>query len=634
MIDKVTGKRVADVKIWDWEIVGLGLVLVTGLVIIAWSKPATIFPYFSLSLAMAALLVFSIIVYYRGTARFSTIFLILLVLLFLGNLPFIATHYQALAPGDVTFEYAVINTFSQGSAIFVIPESPFSNILTWYSSWPLLHSLSLIFSDVLGIEVSVLPLVLPTIFSLIGFLFVYLLASKLASALKLNAVVVPLCLLFYAVSPEVIYYASKFVRQSLSITLVLIEFYLLYKYIRRRDSRILALIVLNVVAIVLVHHYTSFVFTAYLLAFAGLTFVLILISRGVRVKWLAWLSKFRKEATIVGIVGLLSVGSIFVGWTQVATVIQPLAGGVISRIVQVVNPSIAPAESSIKPAEPSIKPAKPSIEPYLPEGHYPKSLTPPWVNLLWVRDFLLYAPVFFGFAWLFREKLKKKLRDFKGLASFNFLVFSLSIFGVFFLFELFISHVEPYRLVNLSMPLIAFCSAIAYVKIFAHRKWLQWLAYMILVFIVTASFLGLGAHRYAPIHLYSSAVNAQEVGEPTPLDDRHYALQRFVEEHGLIAQSDVVFSDDNNLLYRLLPPQQYKKIGPGVLTIRDELNEAIDSDSRFLVADFNTNFYTYYWGLCAWWSPEVAKEKKNEYRIVLEDNLSIIYNDTFEVWLK
>ena len=66
----------------------------------------------------------------------------------------------------------------------------------------------------------------------------------------------------------------------------MIQFYLLYKYIPTRDLRFLVLIGLNSLAIILAHHYTSFISTAYLLAFAGLTFGLALVlGRTARPGW-------------------------------------------------------------------------------------------------------------------------------------------------------------------------------------------------------------------------------------------------------------------------------------------------------------------------------------------------------------
>lgn len=601
------------VNLKRWALIILGLILTIALVILVWNKETAVYPYLFVVIALASLVTFSIVAYSRGeTDKFSTVFLILILFLLLRSVPFIATHYGALRTGDVTWEYAVINTFSQANKAFVIPPTSFSNMLTWYSSWPLLHTFSLIFSGVLGIKTSLLPVVLPAIFSLIGFLFVYLIADRLATDLRLNKVIVPLSLLFYAISPEAIYFGFKFVRNSLALFFVLAEFYLLYKYITHRDSRILVLIILNALAIVLTHHYTSFIFTAYLLAFAVLTLVLALASGKLRrlITWIEKLPIFRKEAAVIGIVGLISAALVFVWWSYVGTVIQQVASGVASRIGEM------------------------EIGPSILEAHYPQQLTPPWVNLFWARDFLIYVPVFFGFAWLIRQKFKKRTLDFNEERGFYFLVFSLVCFGVFFLFELFVSHVETFRIVLLSLPFIALCSAILYVKMLSNGRWLKWLTFAILIFAITSSFLGLWGHRYAPIHLYCSSINAQEVGEPTPLDDRHYALQQFVGENQLDLKSEEILSDDNSLLYRLLSPQEYQKIGPEKGALYDELSRAIADSDNLVVIDFSAKFYTHYWGSHAPVELEAAEEARKQYRTELESNLNKIYDTGFEIWVK
>jgi len=596
-----------------WAIKELGLILAIALTILVWNKEPTIYPYLFVAITLASLLAFSITGYYKGSVdKFSTICLIFIVFLFLRNVQFIATHYQALIPADVTWEYAVINTFSQADKIFVIPASTFTDMLSWYSSWPLLHTLSLIFNDALGIKVSLLPVILPTIFSLVGFLFVYLIADRLAIDLKLNKVIVPLSLLFYAIAPEAIYYGFKFVRNSLGLVFVLAEFYLLYKYISHRDSRILVLIILNAVAIVLTHHYTSLIFTAYLLAFATLTLILALASGKLRrlITWIEKLPIFRKEAAVIGIVGLISAAVVFGWWSQVGTIIEGTASGVGSRIGEM------------------------EISPFILEAHYPQQLTPPWVNLFWARDFLIYVPVFFGFAWLIKQKFKKRTLDFNEERGFYFLILSLGCFGVFFLFELFVSHVETFRIVLLSLPFIALCSAILYVKMLSNGRWLKWLTFAVLIFVITSSFLGLWGHRYAPIHLYCSSINAQEVGEPTPLDDRHYALQQFVGENQLDLKSEEILSDDNSLLYRLLSPQEYQKIGPGRAALYAELTRAVADGDNLVVIDFGAGFYSHYCGPYAPVEPEAAEEARAEYCSKLESNLNKIYHNGFEVWLK
>jgi len=159
-------------KVRGWPILALGLLLASTLVILVWNKAPTIHPYLFTAAALAILLVISIVGYHKGSVdKFSTISLIFIVFLLVRNVPFVATHYGVLEPGDVTSEYAVINVFSHMGKIFVIPAAAYGSQIPVYSCWPLLHTFSVIFADVLGTKDSLSPLVLPTVFSFVGFLF-------------------------------------------------------------------------------------------------------------------------------------------------------------------------------------------------------------------------------------------------------------------------------------------------------------------------------------------------------------------------------------------------------------------------------------------------------------------------------
>lgn len=605
-----------NMKLRRWSIVTLGLILTIALVILVWNKESSIYPYLFGATALASLLAFAIIGYCKGSVdKFSTIFLILIVFLFLRNVRLIAVHYGALEPSDVTYEYAVINTFAQMDKIFVIPPSAFWSQLTSYSSWPLLHTFSLVFADILGIKNSVLPMALPTVLSSVGFLFVYLITDRLTADLELSKVVLPLSLLLYAIFPEAIHYGFKFIRNSFALVFILVELYLLHKYISHRDPRILALVILNAIAIVLSHHYSSFIFTVYLLVFAGLTFVLVLVSRRAKPRWIAWFSKFCKEAAIIGIVGLLSAGAVFAWWSQVATVIQPVAGGATTGTMQ----TIMSAEFS----------------PYTPEPHYAESLTPPWVNLLWLRDFLLYIPIFFGFGWLIRKRFKVQgsrfnVQDSKQSAAFYFLILSLICFGALFLFEFFISHVAAPRIIILSLPLITLCSALAYEKLLSRGRWLRWLTLAVLVFVIVSGFLGLEGHRHAPVHLYCSAVSPKVFGQNMTLTGRHYELQQFVSEHALDREATVIFSDNTYLLYLMLPPEEYTKIASPLHRLGTGLHDCIVRGDDLLVIDFGVKSHRVGWGAI---TGEEAEELRSQYRAELEPNLDKVYDNGFEVWL-
>ena len=590
-----------------WAVTIIGLILVIVLSILVWDKQPTIYPYLFLSLTVAALLAYSIISYKEQQSSAPTILFILIICLFLRSVPFIATHYGILPMGDVSYEYAVINTFSDEGRIFVIPGESLPQIrLTWYSSWPALHSLSLIFSTILDVDPYFVPMILPLVFSLVGFLFLYLLLHALATGLKLNRVVIPLGLLLYAISPEAIYFGYKFVAQSLGVMLVLVEFYLLYKYIQTHDLRIGALIILNAVLIVVTHHYTSFIFAGYLLIFSALALASGLLFRAWRRREI-W--SFRREPLFIGMLGLIMAGSIFLWWSEVGTVIAGTAASGASSAAAVLT-------------------GGEEFAPHLPATYYPEELVPPWANLLWVRDFLIYIPVFFGFGWLLWERAKKKSAAAEEPSAFGFLAISLVCFGGIFLFELFVSHIEPYRVVLIGLPFIALGSGVLYIKFLSKSKWA---VLIVLVLITTTSFLGLWGHRYAPIHFYSSSVSAEEVGEFMPFDERHWEAQGFLVQNFDLEEKDRILSDAPHLALRLLPPQMYEKMAP--LTgyeIADALSQALAENEDLVVIDFGASLYSHYWGKR---TPSEAKDIRVDFDCVLSQNLTKIYDNDFAIWV-
>ena len=605
-----------NINLKRWLVIILGLILVIALIILVWNKEPVIYPYLFVVIALSVLVTFSIVGCYAGIINASsTIILIFLIFIVLRNVQFIATQYMALTPDDVTFEYSVIRAFTEADKIFVISDFPFSSMLRWYSSWPLLHSLSMIFAGILNINTALIPVILPSIFSAIGFLFTYLIVNRLVVSLALNRVIVPLSLLLYSIAPEAIYFGFKFVRNSLAMVFVLMGFHLLYKYYRCRDSRVLGLIALNTFVIVLTHHYSSFIYSAFLLVFATLSYIVaIVLNWKRRPEWASIITDLKKGAVITGVIGVLSAGAIAIWWSQVGTIIQEVTSGVTGVVAQSIFSGIE------------------NIGPKILEAYYPEQLTPSWVGLLWIRDVLIYVPVIYGFIWLIRQMTIKKRFDYSWEKGFWFLTLTLVSFGLFFLFELFVSHVEPFRIVLLCLPFVVFGSAIMYEKMISFNRTFLCLASIALAFSVLCSSLGLWGHRYAPINLYCTCAGDREAGEPMMIDNKHYTLQGFVVNNKLDKASSEILSDDNSLLYRLLSPPEYSKIGPEGGNLYLELNRAIEERDTTLVIDYNTQFYSHYRGGYAVIALDKIDEFKAGYHHQLEACLNKIYNSGFEVY--
>jgi len=612
-----------------WKIIGAGFLLISLLSILICIKPSTIYPYLFLSV-IAALLLTSVILFDRDGQDKTSLFLILLfVFLFLPSIWFISTRYAALTTADVTYEYAIINTFMEYDKIFVIPSTELepSRWLAGYSKYPVLHTLGAILCSVTGIDSYVLPMFLPMVLSLIGFMFLYLIATKLSKGLRLKPVIIPLSLLIYGVSALGIFFHFRLVRQSLAVVVLLVGFYLIYNYISAGGRRIAGLIILCALLLVLTHHLSSFIFLIYLLAFFLASVLFIALHKLAKPEWQTFAAKLPKRCLFIGIVGIVAVGA-FLGWDQCAPrILQPPQEVLVSQQMPSTTETIMGTASGAL--------RTPQLEAYVPPGQYPKQLTPSWVHIQTARSLLIYFPVFFGFIWLIREKLKKKFKGRQEFTAFCFFVFSLVIFGVSFATDLFLTKMAPYRIVLVALPFVAFGSAIFYTKLVTKSKQAVFIG---LVFVIVSSSLGLWAHRVIPAHVYSSAICPVEVGEVMPLDARHHALGSFASDHILDgASGQRIISDDSHSLYPIIPPPAYGKIAgpthPALIAAR--LDEVINGNSgEIVVVDFGQNPYIYWCWSREPFDPKAAPEVRAKYRSRLENNLNKIYDNGFEIWTK
>jgi len=634
-------------------IIASGILLAILISLLVWNKQPTIFPYVLLALLAASLLSFAILRSNGKEGKFSAIFLVFLIaFLLLPNIWFISTHYAALQAGDVSAEYAIANTLADYDKVFTVPPTFDSMRPTNYSMHPLLHTLTVITGNITEIDTRILAMIMPSIFGAIGFLFVYLLISKLASALGLSKILIPISLLIYAVAPEAIFAHLRFIRQGLALLLVLILIYLIYKFILNRDWRIEALIVFNIIVLSMAHHFSAFLMSVYLLTFFLLVILLALFSSKTALS--EW-GKHRRELSqrylVIGIVGILSIAA-FLGWNYGAVSILRPSQEILSSFEMPTPPEELAAQERqptamtgpkipMKTMAPGViaKGTSRSIigitnigelEPYMPESHYPEELTPPWVHLLKIRDLLIYMPVFFGFGWLIRQKLRNKPGSYKEFAALSFFVFSLVVLGALFVFDLFVAKIVPYRIVLLSLPFIALGSSIFYSEMLSRHKWV---VSGILIFVITCSFLGLWAHRVVPIHLYSSSVNAIAVGEAMPINDRHVALGQFIDKQDMDTSFNRIISEESSLLYPILPPQVYVKTGPyRRIHTATLLSQAIDINEPVAIADFGQSVYTY--ATARTRELDEAEKMEMQYRLMLKTNTNRIYDNGFQIWAR
>jgi hypothetical protein len=501
--------------------------------------------------------------------------------------------------GDPYWDYAVVKIFAQANRIFVVSANVFpvevagQSELTWYSGWPLLHTLGLIFSRVTGSDPLYLNLVLPLLFGFVSLAFVYLIAEKLGRQLGLPKETIILALFIYVMTPEIIYWNMEFVRQGFALSLFTIFVYLLCvvtcSQSQTANRRYVALAFFLALCIVVAHHFTSFTLVMFLFLMLILTSARRLSARS-KIDF-PWSGKPSLLALAV-----VSLAFLLVWWDSFGKVIWSTASFRLDRLMEVLISS--------------------RFQFWAPAGSYPAALRPGWiVALLRLRDLVLYTPAVVGLLLVWRKRTK-------AAAKYFIICSTVALAMIFFVDDVFFA-LEPFRVVDLTMPLVAFLSAVLYMKI---RK-VSELAWKLTVFsftflVLTASFTGFWAHDYAPVHLYDPSVSSISVGEVRPDFIR---LKPFFEQKVSLNDIQVVWTDSYQELLYLLDPPEYDKIimlGPANMA-------QIDRRGNGLVASFRDfNLYRYYgwiWGTVQ--TPEEAENLRHELAQSVNGEDNRIYDD-------
>lgn len=586
-------------------IVPLQIAFAFSFVICLWFKILLPYSYFSIVGIAAAFLTISVL---KGMRRRYVLLQILMIYLLIGNVYGLATHYSVLPYGDSYWEYAVVKTFSQSGTVYTIPEQAASTkILTWYSGWPLIHTLALILSTMSGISPFYAILVLPLVVSLCSFFVIYLFLEKARAALLMDREVVYLGLLIFALSPDIIFWRTQFVRMSFGLLWFNLIIYLLYSFVSQHyhvaRGRGIVIAILAAFTLVMTHHFVSFLAAAFLL----LLFILTTFGKYLRSTKVARLVPSILDVQTVRITILLASFMFiceFLWWSSFGNVIWPTVTNGITRFINVIT---------------GVK----EIEFYVPQPIYPVQLTPTWaLVLLRIRDIVMLIPSLVGVLvfWI------KKPRN----PSAGFVLYAMIVFGLLFIVNGVTFKLEPFRLVTLAMPFIALLTASAYNQIKLKSSYLKNIALpAIIILIMLTSFLGLWAHSFAPMHLYNPAIEASEVGEHSDIGQ----LERFFYAEIPIDNLKFVWGDDLGPLILLLSPSHLDRIQ----RLTPENIQKMGAGSSELFCESSDLFlYKYYAGAYSpIRDPGEAKNFSQAIREHLSGKFNRIYDDgTSRLWKK
>ncbi|MEM2145494.1 MAG: hypothetical protein QW279_09035 [Candidatus Jordarchaeaceae archaeon] len=555
--------------------------------------------YFFCSVLIGVLLAFSFI---RERNPKLVVIQLFLIFLMLNNIYGLATNFKVLPYGDAYWEYAVVETFKQESTVSMIPSTSYpASKLTWYSGWPLLHTLSFVFYEISGLSTFQTLIIIPLIFGITTFIILLAFFERLRKTLNLKHEIVLFGLLVFVASPDSIFWRTDFVRQNMGL-LILFSLFLttcLLTSVLNQRRKIVVLILTLIISLVFCHHLTSFTVMLYFFLLFGLSiFTNFLFTRRV-------INKFSLSTkNLIGRVylffGLLTLALIFLYWDNVVgVVIYPVAKSRIDRFWQIL---LGIRETSF----------------FVPQATYPSQLTPSWaLYLLNIRDIALYLPALIGFFLI----LKKNTEVF----AKQFILLSTVSLALYFFVNNLTFRLEPYRLIAMSLPFIAVLSAIAYSKIKCLRV-LSKLVYPLVAIIIIASFIGLWGHNFAPIHLYDLSINRLEIGE----NISHSSMSTFVNNKISYENLDLLWTDDLSSLILLLVKPPFEKIRDVSPSLFDQLG-ASGNEIFFVLRDLY--LYEYHAGV---YSPISIPNESAVFRVSLKEKLStfnLVYTEgRFEIY--
>jgi hypothetical protein len=527
----------------------------------------------------------------------SIIFQILLLFFVIRSIYYISTQ-NTIAFGDAYWDYAVVKAFSQQNSIFLIHSTVFPieaggiSQLTWYSGWPILHSLGLSFCKITGIDPFYLNLIVSPVLGFVTIIVTFLLVESLRKELGLSSKVTYIALLIYAVTPENVFWQMQFTRQSLALTLFALFIYLIYTtFSQRPDRRYGAVLLALALLLIMAHHFTSF--SAIL--FIGLFSTIVILG-----KYLSGINALgnlfqRSHGKSYLALTLAMSAFLLLWWDNVGIAVWPT---VQSRIIHFIE-SLTNTQLN-----------------FWPTAAYPSALRPAWVIfLLRIRDIILYLPAFVGFFLLYRRKTKTP-------GKFFVIYFALA-FSLIFLVNNFIFAIEPRRAIMYAMPVVSLLSSIFYNKIqLLFKAGGNAIIFLVIVILVFSSFIGLWAHDYAPMHLYNPNTSSIDVGEVTPYYTR---LKPFFEEKVPIEQVQTIWVDAIDQLVYILNLSSYDKIrmlpSSNIEQIQFGRNDIICSTRDLSLY----SYYSYIWQSVK--GVEEARNLQDQLRQYLSCNDSRVYDD-------
>ena len=395
------------------------------------------------------------------------------------------SSFDELLTTDAALDYVMANILIEQKQLLVIDHVIYDERLSFYSSWPLLHYLISSFHGISGSD----DLVLSINMIQIGiYSSCFLATAAIIQWFKENSSIpvpsLPVCVLISISIPELVYWQSEVVRQSLGVYFHLV-FVLCVLHISNgqgKFSRTL-LAILSLIGLSFAHHLTSAVS---MVSFTASVSLFIFVFR----YFSTTDTNQRQRGALTDILNLLIIFAvmIIIWWAVIGEVLFPTIRGALNRyyliiigVLQYVNdPRIA----------------------------VPPELSPIWaVAPLVIRDIIIYGGTGFGFILL-------AFRDEERIKRFNNLTFYSLIFGYVFATVFLLFFGEFSRVLVFASPFMA----IAWSNLFegfageGERNSVTACIFVVVLF----SFVSPYNHTFANVFYVDDSISPNDAGRPSP----------------------------------------------------------------------------------------------------------------------
>ncbi len=408
---------------------------------------------------------------------------------------FVGTKFNILPFIDTYWELSVVRIFLDEEKVFnIVDEKGGISSIEGYSAWPILHMFNIIGIKITNINPFFIHMFNLVYIPFIPFIFTIILIYLIYKKSSLPSQFIYISSIFYATSPDIIYWSLQLIRNTYAWTLISILIFLIFKNEIKPSRSNILLIFFLLMVIVLTHHWSSIIIS--------ITLALIYFTnKAITYTKLSRFFFYIKTPYLIFLFVALII--LIIWWINFAPVIFEMID--FANVISI----------------------RPNPDRWIPT--FPSILTPELlISLLRIKTLLIFIPAIIGLFFIYKNR---------SLPLFNNILLFYIIGLLLFLFN-FIINLEPTRIIVLFVPFLLIALSLTYVKLYNKSSHIF---FFLISFIIISSFIGIFSHSIAPQHLYNHVVNPLEIGEHSIY--AHY-IKEFLYDKIDCSKTDVIFTDD------------------------------------------------------------------------------------------